>query len=103
MYENLQNNYIIDIKIRGYASQLADDQYNIDLSSLRIRSLVNYIKVYKNGLLFKYLNNQLNIIEVPLGESQSIEEDKENVLLNIYGTEAMLNRKVSIIKIDAYK
>ena len=103
LHENLQNNYIIDIKIRGYASQLADDQYNIDLSSLRIRSLVNYIKVYKNGLLFKYLNNQLNIIEVPLGESQSIEEDKENVLLNIYGTEAMLNRKVSIIKIVAYK
>tara|TARA_B100001250_G_scaffold156668_1_gene134703 strand:+ start:468 stop:1889 length:1422 start_codon:yes stop_codon:yes gene_type:complete len=103
LYENLQDNYIIDIKIRGYASQLAEDQYNIELSSLRIRSLVNYIKAYKNGLLFKYLNNQLNIIEVPLGESQSIEEDKENVLLNIYGTEAMLNRKVSIIKIDAYK
>ena len=103
LHENLQDNYIIDIKIRGYASQLADDQYNIDLSSLRIRSLVNYIKVYKNGLLFKYLNNQLNIIEVPLGESQSIEEDKESILLNIYGTEAMLNRKVSILKIDAYK
>ena len=104
LYKNLNEGYTLDIKIRGYASQLADDQYNIDLSSLRIKSLINYFKTYRNGLLFEYLNDKkLNIIEVPLGESQSIEKSQASLLLNIYGTDAMLNRKVSILKIDAYK
>ena len=59
----------------------------------------------KNSSTFSISHNdkKLNIIEVPLGESQSIEKSQASLLLNIYGTEAMLNRKVSILKIDAYK
>ena len=104
LYDNLQNGYIIKIKIRGYASQLAEEEYNIDLSSLRIRSLVNYIAAFKNGSLNKYLiNKSLKIIEVPLGESQSVENKNQNTVQGIYGIDAMINRKVSILKIDAYK
>ena len=55
-------------------------------------------------MLNQYLsNNKLNIVEVPLGESLSLENKKNSSMMNIYGTEAILNRKVSILKIDVYK
>ena len=101
---NLQQGYTINLKIRGYASQLADDKYNVKISSLRIKSLINYINSYSKGALNQYLtNNKLNIVEVPLGESLSLENKKNSSMMNIYGTDAILNRKVSILKIDAYK
>ena len=46
---------------------------------------------------------RLSIVEVPLGESESSERLYDNSLLEIYGIEAMLERKVSILKIDAYR
>ena len=101
---HLQQGYTINLKIRGYASQLADDRYNVKISSLRIKSLINYITSYSKGALNQHLtNNKLNIVEVPLGESLSLENKKNSSMMNIYGTDAILNRKVSILKIDAYK
>ena len=58
---NLQQGYTINLKIRGYASQLADEKYNVKISSLRIKSLINYITSYSKGVLNQYLsNNKLN-------------------------------------------
>jgi len=66
--------------------------------------LVNYFSFFNNGKLVEYLSNKsLTIVEVPLGESQSFENKDQNNLSNIYGIDAMLNRKVSILKIDSYK
>ena len=71
---------------------------------MRIKSLFNYFSTYKNGVLKRYfLNQSLNVIEVPLGESESAEAETNDAIINIYGSEAMLNRKVSILKIDSYK
>ena len=71
---------------------------------IRDRSLLNYFSTYKNGVLKPYfLNQRLNVIEAPLGESESAEAETNDAIINIYGSEAMLNRKVSILKIDSYK
>ena len=104
LYQNLIDGYNITIKIRGYASQLADEKYNVKISSMRIKSLINYFSTYQNGVLKQYfLNQRLNVIEAPLGESESAEAETNDAIINIYGSEAMLNRKVSILKIDSYK
>ena len=104
LLNDLNNGFKIKIKIQGYSSKLADEEYNSQLSSQRIRSLVNYFSFFNNGKLGEYLSNKnLTIVEVPLGESQSFENKDQNNLSNIYGIDAMLNRKVSILKIDSYK
>ena len=104
LLNDLNNGFKIKIKIQGYSSKLADEEYNNQLSSQRIRSLVNYFSFFNNGKLVEHLSNKsLTIVEVPLGESQSFENKDQNNLSNIYGIDAMLNRKVSILKIDSYK
>lgn len=104
LLNDLNDGYNIDIKIKGYTSQLADTSYNIKLSSYRIKSLFEYVVSFKNGALFDFIKQgRLSIIEVPLGESESSERLYDNSLLEIYGIEAMLERKVSILKIDAYR
>ena len=101
---DLNSGYKINIQIKGYTSQLADSIYNIQLSSLRIRTLIRYLSSYNNGVMNDFIvSNQLKVLEVPLGESESINTISQNPLLQIYGLEAMLNRKVSIIKIQSYK
>ena len=104
LLNDLNNGFKIKIKSQGYSSKLADEEYNNQLSSQRIRSLVNYFSFFNNGKLVEHLSNKsLTIVEVPLGESQSFENKDQNNLSNIYGIDAMLNRKVSILKIDSYK
>ena len=104
LLNDLKDGYSIDIKIKGYTSQLADTSYNIKLSSYRIKSLFEYIVSFKNGALFDFIKRgRLSVVEVPLGESESSERLYDNSLLEIYGIDAMLNRKVSILKIDAYR
>ena len=104
LHYELENGYLVDIKIKGYASQLADSTYNIELSSVRIKSLISYFLSFQNGFLAQFYNdNKLKISEVPLGESQIKSKPNQNIKKGIYGIDAILNRKVSILKIDSYK
>ena len=55
---------------------------------------------YNNGELYDYIvSNKLNFTEVPLGEAEAILNSNKS-LQKIYGLKAILNRKVSIIKIE---
>ena len=58
---------------------------------------------YNDGQLYDYIvANKLNFTEVPLGEAEAISNPNTS-LQKIYGLKAILNRKVSIIKIENYK
>ena len=58
---------------------------------------------YNDGQLYDYIvANKLNFTEVPLGEAEAISNPNTS-LQKIYGLRAILNRKVSIIKIENYK
>ena len=100
---DLKSGNTINIKLKGFTSQLADTAYNISLSSLRIKSIISYFMYYNDGQLYDYIvANKLNFTEVPLGEAEAISNPNTS-LQNIYGLKAILNRKVSIIKIENYK
>ena len=104
LHYELENGYFVDIKIKGYASQLADSTYNIKLSSVRIKSLISYFLSFQDGFLAQFYNDdKLKISEVPLGESQIKSKPNQNIKKGIYGIDAILNRKVSVLKIDSYK
>ena len=100
---SLKNGNKIEIHIRGFASPLHDKDYNINLSVRRIASVINMINEYKNGSLIKYLENgKLKIIKLPFGENKSDKNvsdspiDRKN---SVYSKEAMLERKIEIVKI----
>ena len=100
---DLKSGNTINIKLKGFTSQLADTAYNISLSSLRIKSIISYFMYYNDGQLYDYIvANKLNFTEVPLGEAEAISNPNTS-LQKIYGLKAILNRKVSIIKIENYK
>ena len=100
---DLKSGNTINIKLKGFASQLADTSYNISLSSLRIKSIISYFMYYNDGELYDYIvSDKLKFTEVPLGESEAFSSSNTS-LQKIYGLKAILNRKVSIIKIENYK
>jgi outer membrane protein OmpA-like peptidoglycan-associated protein len=96
----------VRIKIKGYASPLNSQAYNLALSKRRISSLKNFIYEYENGYFAAYLNQRaanggsLHLYEDPLGDSQSIGlvSDNANDLRNsVYSPTAALQRKIQII------
>jgi len=93
----------IQLHVKGFSSPLHKKQYNINLSKRRIQSFVNYLRLYDNMLFSPFLNSGfLQIIELPLGESESIKKvsDNPNDRLNsIYSLDAILERRIEIIDI----
>jgi hypothetical protein len=93
----------IELQIRGYASPLHKFEYNINLSQRRIQAVINFISIYQNSALLSYLKSgQLSVLELPLGESKALEitsDNPNNIGESVYGIDAMLERKVEIVKV----
>ena len=106
LVEELKKGEKFELIFKGYASPLAKNEYNKFLSKRRINSVRNYIAIYKNGILLKYLipdtNNTtaLSFKEESFGEflSDKLVSDNPNDKRNsIYSKKAALERKVEII------
>jgi len=93
----------IQLLIKGYASPLHKKQYNSNLSKRRIKSFVNYIKLYQGRIFSSYIENSLfQIIELPFGESKvavKVSDDPNDRLKSIYSLAAVLERRIEIIDI----
>ena len=103
MYSSLVSGNKIELHIKGYASPLHNADYNKNLSSRRISSLVNYVNQYKSSIFKQYINNKkLKFVIIPYGESKSSSKtsaDPNNKKLSVYSLEAMLERKIQIIDV----
>lgn len=103
-FENNDDGETLEIILKGYASPLAKDKYNKNLSTRRVASVKNYLAKFNNGVLKKYLTNgQLKVEESFLGEEASKEKgisddyrDKKN---SVYSVDASRERKVEVIEI----
>ena len=103
IYSSIISGNKIELHIKGYASPLHNADYNKNLSSRRISSLVNYINQYKSSMFKQHINNKkLKFVIIPYGESKSSSKtsaDPNNKRLSVYSLEAMLERKIQIIDV----
>jgi tetratricopeptide (TPR) repeat protein len=100
----LEQGASITLAVKGYASPLADSDYNLNLTYRRIASMENYIKTYQNGVFVSYLTSEQLIIEkIPYGESQAsqaISDDTNDELGAIYSPKAAKERRIEILRIE---
>ncbi len=93
----LQRGTQLEIVVEGYASPLANSEYNQRLSSRRVNSVINHFSSFGGGVLKKYIKSgQLKISVIPHGEVSTNVSDNERNLSSIYSIEASRERKVVI-------
>ncbi len=93
----LQNGNQLEIVLEGYASPLANAEYNQKLSGRRVNSIINYLSTFSGGSLKKYIKSgQLKISIQPQGEvNPNVSDDGKNAA-SIYSIDASRERKVVI-------
>lgn len=91
----------MNLYLAGFASPLAQNDYNFHLSARRLDS---WIKELRYQGLGNYIDNgQLSFVFSPKGEEVSSEmasDDFNNPSESIYGIEAMKERKIEVTKIE---
>lgn len=93
----------IHILVKGFTSSLASNEYNRNLASRRIQSLLNWINQFESGFFKPYLaSGKFQISELDIGEDESTEvSDNPNDLKNsVYSLKACNARRISILKIE---
>lgn len=99
--EALENGKKVEVKVKGFASPLAANDYNINLTKRRITSILNYFKKFESGRVAKYIGN-VAITEEPNGEGSApagISDDKINVKNSVYNLSASKERRVEILDV----
>ncbi len=96
----LKEHDVIEITIKGFASPLAKNDYNTNLSKRRISCLINYFNSTLNGELIPYIKSEKLIIKsAPFGEKKSsnnTSDDINNKKQSIYSPKAAIERRIEI-------
>ena len=98
----------IEIAIKGFASPLAQSDYNKLLTERRISSVINYFSAFQNGALLPYLNNRsgdtkLIIKKIPYGEEKSekmVSDNPQDRQNSVFSISAARERRVEILRIS---
>ena len=91
----------VSFNISGFASPLANSDYNKHLSARRIESVLNYMKQADGGFLAPYINGEksgLTIYKNPSGEVK--DNSDKNTTQGVYGLTAAKDRKIVIDNIQ---
>ena len=103
LVQYLQDGQQIAIYLKGYASPLASNEYNLKLGKRRISSIQNEFKAFEGGILWKYMETgDLVVAEKSFGEEMAptnVSDDRKNTRLSIYSPEASEERRVEIVEI----
>lgn len=112
MLGELQKGNSLQLNVRGFASPRAESDYNLNLTKRRTSSLVNYLKIARNGAFKEYIDSsaqngaQLRFQLLPFGEykaAQGVSDDLKDVKQSIYSRKACLERKIeieSVVRLD---
>lgn len=93
----------IELIIRGFSSPLFSQEYNINLSKRRIKSIINYLFSLEEYMFKEFIETKkLKIIRVSFGEGRSsisVSDSPKEKEKSIYSIEAMLERKIEILNV----
>ena len=105
----LRNGENITLDVRGYASPLAQNNYNTVLSTRRIESLRNHLRTDLHGILGPYMDSTSNdggilrIRQLPFGEdhtAQGVSDDLKDLGRSVYSVNAARERRIVIERIN---
>lgn len=105
----LRRGEIITLNVRGHASPLARNDYNINLSTRRIQSLRNHLRTVLRGILEPYMDSTatnggvLRIRQLPFGEDRSadgVSDDLSDLEHSVYSVNAASERRIEIERMD---
>lgn len=106
LLRELESGAQVELAVKGYASPLANSNYNDILTSRRIKSLVNELSRWQNGALLPYLNHErastLRIKPIPYGEtkaSSKVSDSSSNRMKSVYSANAARERRIEILEI----
>lgn len=95
----------VNLYLRGYASPLSVNDYNVNLSKRRVSCVRNEFRDYENGILMKFIvSGQLVITERGFGESSAssdVSDDARSPSKSIYSPKACKERRMEIDEIQA--
>lgn len=97
----LKKGKYVSFNISGFASPLANSEYNKHLSARRIESVLNYMKQAEGGYLAPYINGEksgLTIYKNPSGEVK--DNSDNNAVQGVYGITAAKDRRIVIDNIQ---
>lgn len=99
----LENNYQIEIMVKGFASPLAKPEYNLALTRRRILSVLNYLRKYENNIYEGYiLDGRLKVSTAPLGETASapgVSDNARDRQRSVFSVEASKERRAEILEV----
>ncbi len=101
--KEIHHNAKFKIQVKGFASPLASNSYNLRLSKRRIKSIINYINKYENGILSKKIGSQIIFEFIPFGEEKANKKVNDNPKIkkkSIFSIEAASERKIVLVGIS---
>lgn len=103
----LKSGSTLEIMIKAFASPLASNGYNLDLSKRRIVSVENFMRRYKGGVFAPFVKTgQLKVTTVPYGESasaQGVSDNPKDKRQSIFSVEASRERRAEILEVRMFK
>ncbi|MDZ7876671.1 MAG: hypothetical protein U5L45_03330 [Saprospiraceae bacterium] len=107
LYNYLSSGYGMELVLQGFASPLAESEYNRILTSRRVSAVINHFYKYQNGLFRDFISKgQLRIRVEPNGEDKltfNANDDPKNHKKSIYALRAMKERRVEILEISRFE
>ncbi len=109
LLSELEKGKTIELVIKGYASPLAQSDYNKYLTERRIQSLVNQLERWNNGSLARFINSssseagKLLIERIPFGENKAdsdVSDQQQDQRNSVYSAGAARERRIEILKIS---
>lgn len=108
LLKELEKGNQVTLTIKGYASSIANSEYNLNLTLRRIESLVNFFRNEENGDFVPYLDDtaknggRLTFEKIPYGEfAVESKVDEKNKIKAVYSLEAIKERKIELLAINS--
>ncbi len=101
----MARNKDVNIIIKGFASPLATESYNISLTKRRIDNVEKFLKELDNGYLKPYFDSgRIKVVIKPFGESKAaadVSDSTKNRQASVYNPKAARERRVEILQLKS--